>query len=114
MRRGGEQKSVVVLSQQPYSSVLAPLSQYAGPLYFNEGPEALQLVRSTSPSRVPAELCYSGTSHQCSTSNALLGDWEANATEIRGSESMGLGGPLPARPLAACWPPLSAVSRLIY
>eukprot|EP00884_Botryococcus_braunii_P007607 jgi/Botrbrau1/16848/Bobra.150_2s0070.1 len=44
MRRGGEQKSVVVLSQQPYSSVLAPLSQYAGPLYFNQGPEALQLV----------------------------------------------------------------------
>ena len=45
LRRGGEQKSVVVLSMYPYSSVLSPLSQFAGPLYFNSGPEALEDVR---------------------------------------------------------------------
>ena len=45
LRRGGEQRSVVVLSVQPFSSVLSPLSQYAGPLYFNHGSEALEEVR---------------------------------------------------------------------
>ena len=44
LRRGGEQKSVVVLSQQPYSSALIPLAQYAGPLYFNIGKTALEEV----------------------------------------------------------------------
>lgn len=45
LKRGGEQKSIVVLSQQPYSSTLVPLAQYAGPLYFNNGLVALQEVR---------------------------------------------------------------------
>jgi hypothetical protein len=45
LKRGGEQKSVAVLSSLPYSSVLTPLSQHAGPLYFNKGPSALQQVR---------------------------------------------------------------------
>ena len=45
LKRGGEQKSVVVLSHQPYSSTLIPLAQYAGPLYFNNGSGALQEVR---------------------------------------------------------------------
>ncbi|KAL3154098.1 hypothetical protein ABBQ32_013634 [Trebouxia sp. C0010 RCD-2024] len=44
LRRGGEQKSVIVLSEQPYSSALTPLAQYAGPLYFNNGQSALQEV----------------------------------------------------------------------
>ncbi len=44
LKRGGEQKSVVVLSTQPYSGVLTPLSQHAGPLYFNNGRAALQEV----------------------------------------------------------------------
>ena len=44
LKRGGEQKSVAVLSCLPYSSVLTPLSQHAGPLYFNKGPSALQQV----------------------------------------------------------------------
>lgn len=44
LRRGGEQKSVVVLSEQPYSSALIPLAQYAGPLYFNIGQTALEEV----------------------------------------------------------------------
>ncbi|CAL8466888.1 g6424 [Coccomyxa elongata] len=44
LKRGGEQKSVVVLSTQPYSGVLTPLSQHAGPLYFNNGSAALQEV----------------------------------------------------------------------
>lgn len=35
---------MVLLSLYPYSSLLAPLSQYAGPLYFNRGPKALQEV----------------------------------------------------------------------
>ncbi|KAL0020793.1 hypothetical protein WJX79_003522 [Trebouxia sp. C0005] len=44
LRRGGEQKSVVVLSEQPYSSALIPLAQYAGPLYFNIGQTAMEEV----------------------------------------------------------------------
>ena len=44
LRRGGEQKSVVVLSVQPYSSVLGQLSQFAGSMYFNHGAEALEEV----------------------------------------------------------------------
>ena len=44
LKRGGEQKSVVVVSAHPYSSVLGPLSQHAGPLYFNTGVSALQQV----------------------------------------------------------------------
>ncbi|CAK0733784.1 hypothetical protein CVIRNUC_000332 [Coccomyxa viridis] len=44
LKRGGEQKSVAVLSTMPYSSVLSPLSQHAGPFYFNRGPSALQQV----------------------------------------------------------------------
>ena len=44
LRRGGEQKSVVVLSIQPYSSVLGQLSQFAGSMYFNHGTEALEEV----------------------------------------------------------------------
>ena len=44
LKRGAEQKSVAVLSSMPYSSVLSPLSQHAGPLYFNKGPTALQQV----------------------------------------------------------------------
>ncbi|KAK9805887.1 hypothetical protein WJX73_001357 [Symbiochloris irregularis] len=44
LQRGAEQQSVVLLSAFPYSSVLAPLCQYAGPLYFNRGAQALQEV----------------------------------------------------------------------
>ncbi|DBA96088.1 TPA: hypothetical protein ACH3X1_001584 [Trebouxia sp. C0004] len=44
LRRGGEQKSVVVLSKQPYSSALIPLAQFAGLLYFNIGPTAMKAV----------------------------------------------------------------------
>ncbi|KAK9831905.1 hypothetical protein WJX81_007718 [Elliptochloris bilobata] len=44
LRRGGEQKSVVVLATVPHSSVLRPLSQHAGALYFNRGPAALAEV----------------------------------------------------------------------
>lgn len=45
LRRGGEQKSVVVLAAAPHASVLRPLSQHAGALYFNRGPTALAEVR---------------------------------------------------------------------
>lgn len=48
LKRGGEQKSVVVLATQPYSSVLGPLSQHAGPVYFNRGASALQHVWDSS------------------------------------------------------------------
>lgn len=44
LRRGAEQKSVVVLSEHPFSSVLGPLSQHLGPLFFNDGVGALQAV----------------------------------------------------------------------
>ena len=48
LRRGGEQKSVVVLSGHPYISVLEPLTRYAGMMFFNNGPAALQTVRCAS------------------------------------------------------------------
>ncbi|XP_024391056.1 uncharacterized protein [Physcomitrium patens] len=46
LRRGGEQKSVVVLSERPYSCVFKPLVQIAGPLYFDIGARALEQVAS--------------------------------------------------------------------
>ena len=62
LRRGGEQKSVVVLAAAPHASVLRPLSQHAGALYFNRGPAALAEVRMHAahdacpqqPNRTPA------------------------------------------------------------
>ncbi|KAG1666410.1 hypothetical protein FOA52_006519 [Chlamydomonas sp. UWO 241] len=44
LRRGGEQLSVVVLSEHPYSSVLRPLSQVAGPAYLSSGHDALKAL----------------------------------------------------------------------
>ncbi|XP_073116302.1 uncharacterized protein [Elaeis guineensis] len=44
--RGGEQKSVVVLSFYPYSSVFRPLLQILAPLCFDIGSAALDLVAS--------------------------------------------------------------------
>jgi hypothetical protein len=41
LRRGGEQRAVVVLSRLPYTSVMRPLCQIAGPLFFSYGLEAL-------------------------------------------------------------------------
>lgn len=46
LRRGGEQKSVVILSERPYSCVFKPLVQIAGPLYFDIGARALEQVAS--------------------------------------------------------------------
>ncbi|PKA64872.1 hypothetical protein AXF42_Ash011474 [Apostasia shenzhenica] len=54
--RGGEQKSVVILSQFPYTSVFRPLLQILGPLCFDIGRTALELVAShvsTWPPPVP-------------------------------------------------------------
>ncbi|KAJ9516005.1 hypothetical protein QJQ45_016820 [Haematococcus lacustris] len=54
LRRGGEQLSVVVLAEHPWSSVLRPLSQVAGPLLFSSGPQALEQVGATTlSSRLP-------------------------------------------------------------
>ncbi|KAH0459804.1 hypothetical protein IEQ34_010467 [Dendrobium chrysotoxum] len=44
--RGGEQKSVVILSHSPYTSVFRPLLQILGPLCFDIGRTALELVAS--------------------------------------------------------------------
>ncbi|KAH7430323.1 hypothetical protein KP509_09G093300 [Ceratopteris richardii] len=44
LRRGGEQKSVVILSERPYSIVFRSLLQILGPLYFDIGPQALEQV----------------------------------------------------------------------
>ncbi|KAF6137232.1 hypothetical protein GIB67_036269 [Kingdonia uniflora] len=46
LKRGGEQKSVVILSHTPYSSVFRPLLQILGPLYFDIGVRALELMAS--------------------------------------------------------------------
>jgi hypothetical protein len=48
LKRGGEQKSVVVVSSYPYSSVLSQLVAYTGPLYFNHGAAVLEEVRCHS------------------------------------------------------------------
>eukprot|EP00899_Mesostigma_viride_P027814 jgi/Mesvir1/8217/Mv12507-RA.1 len=44
LKRGGEQKSVVVLSSYPLTQVFRPLSKIAGPLYFDKGPGALEIM----------------------------------------------------------------------
>ncbi|KAL2621427.1 hypothetical protein R1flu_001632 [Riccia fluitans] len=44
LKRGGEQKSVVVLSERPFTCVYKPLVQILGPLYFDIGPRSLEMV----------------------------------------------------------------------
>lgn len=44
LKRGGEQKSVVILTYNPYSSVFKPLLQIMGPLYFDVGEKALEHI----------------------------------------------------------------------
>lgn len=44
LRRGGEQKSVVVLSALPLSSVLGPLSRFLGPMVLSYGQDVLRQV----------------------------------------------------------------------
>ncbi|KAG7590039.1 Tripartite DENN domain [Arabidopsis suecica] len=44
LKRGGEQKSVVILSHTPYSSVFRPLLQIIGPLYFDVGNKAIEHI----------------------------------------------------------------------
>ncbi|KAM1377836.1 hypothetical protein FF1_039291 [Malus domestica] len=59
LKRGGEQKSVVVLSHNPYSSVFRPLLQIMGPLYFDIGRKALEHIAayvSMWPGPVPGKL----------------------------------------------------------
>ncbi|KAL6281552.1 hypothetical protein ACE6H2_018433 [Prunus campanulata] len=59
LKRGGEQKSVVILSHSPYSSVFRPLLQIMGPLYFDIGRKALEHIAayvSMWPSPVPGKL----------------------------------------------------------
>lgn len=42
MQRGGDQRSIVVLSTLPLHCILRPMAQYVGPLCLAHGPEALQ------------------------------------------------------------------------
>ncbi|KAG6675615.1 hypothetical protein I3842_15G112200 [Carya illinoinensis] len=59
LKRGGEQKSVVILSLSPYSSVFKPLLQIMGPLYFDIGKKALEHIAayvSMWPAPVPGQL----------------------------------------------------------
>ncbi|GAB2218256.1 hypothetical protein Droror1_Dr00001475 [Drosera rotundifolia] len=44
LKRGGEQKSVVILSHSPYSNVFRPLLQIMGPLFFDKGKKALEHI----------------------------------------------------------------------
>lgn len=44
LKRGGEQKSVVILSERPYSNVFRSLLQILGPLYFDIGIRGLEQV----------------------------------------------------------------------
>ncbi|PON86510.1 DENND [Trema orientale] len=59
LKRGGEQKSVVILSHSPYSSVFKPLLQIMGPLFFDIGKKALEHIAayvSMWPAPVPGKL----------------------------------------------------------
>lgn len=59
LKRGGEQKSVVILSVRPYSNVFRPLLQIMGPLYFDIGRTALEHIAayvSMWPAPVPGRL----------------------------------------------------------
>ncbi|KAI3785620.1 hypothetical protein L1987_44744 [Smallanthus sonchifolius] len=59
LKRGGEQKSVVILSHSPYSSLFKPLLQIMGPLYFDIGRKALDCIAasvSTWASPLPGQL----------------------------------------------------------
>ena len=69
LRRGGEQKSVVILSHNPYSTVFKPLLQIMGPLYFDIGKKALEHIAafvSMWPAPVP------GKQMELPIGNALL------------------------------------------
>lgn len=58
LKRGGEQKSVVILSHCPYTSVFRPLLQIMGPLYFDIGSKALNYIAayvSKWPTPVPGQ-----------------------------------------------------------
>ncbi|KAK6795797.1 hypothetical protein RDI58_009252 [Solanum bulbocastanum] len=59
LKRGGEQKSVLILSHNPFSSVFRPLLQIMGPLYFDIGKKALNFIASYVsmwPVPVPGQL----------------------------------------------------------
>ncbi|KAM7471160.1 hypothetical protein LguiA_009343 [Lonicera macranthoides] len=59
LKRGGEQKSVVILSHSPYSSVFRPLLQIMGPLFFDIGKKALDHIAacvSMWPAPAPGQL----------------------------------------------------------
>lgn len=59
LKRGGEQKSVVILSHSPYSSVFRPLLQIVGPLFFDIGKKALEHIAafvSEWPPPVPGQV----------------------------------------------------------
>ncbi|XVE58712.1 hypothetical protein DITRI_Ditri04bG0191000 [Diplodiscus trichospermus] len=59
LKRGGEQKSVVILSHGPYCSVFRPLLQIMGPLYFDIGKKAIEHIAgyvSLWPTPVPGRL----------------------------------------------------------
>uniref|UniRef100_A0A803MXM8 UDENN domain-containing protein n=1 Tax=Chenopodium quinoa TaxID=63459 RepID=A0A803MXM8_CHEQI len=59
LKRGGEQKSVVILSHSPFSSVFRPLLQIMGPLFFDIGKKALEHIAayvSLWPPPVPGKL----------------------------------------------------------
>ncbi|XP_037491936.1 protein DENND6A isoform X2 [Jatropha curcas] len=59
LKRGGEQKSVVILSHNPYSAVFRPLLQIMGPLFFDIGKKALEHIAayvSKWPAPVPGKL----------------------------------------------------------
>ncbi|KAL2340631.1 hypothetical protein Fmac_008571 [Flemingia macrophylla] len=59
LKRGGEQKSVVILSYNPYASVFRPLLQILGPLFFDIGKKALEHIAayvSKWPAPVPGNV----------------------------------------------------------
>ncbi len=83
LRRGSEQKSVVVLAAQPHSSVLRPLSQHAGALYFNRGPAALAevgMIMRCTPTH--ASLHDSRAPHCCKRTVCMPGSMHFYASAL--------------------------------
>ena len=81
LKRGGEQKSVAVLSAQPYTSVLTPLSQHAGPLYFNRGPSALQTVHINPLPASPHLIACSHIRHLAVVHECAGVAWQGRSTK---------------------------------
>ncbi|KAL5995951.1 hypothetical protein ACLOJK_026024 [Asimina triloba] len=87
LKRGGEQKSVVILSYSPYSAVFKPMLQILGPLFFDIGKKVFEHVASyVSMWPVPAL----GTLMELPIGNAVMKVYLPPAYSLVSSEDRSL------------------------